>query len=132
MPEYNGILIRNCIDKSKAALSDAEYLLKDERKDVTLNRLYYAVFYIVQALAYKENFVTSKHSQLMGWFNKKFIHEDKIFPQRMYEIYKNAFINRQEADYELLTAFDMSIDQVKTYLEDSKYFVETVEKYLSL
>lgn len=66
MPEYNMILIKNCIDKSFTALNDVEYLLKDARKGAALNRLYYAIFYMVQALAHKENFVTSKHSQLMG------------------------------------------------------------------
>jgi uncharacterized protein (UPF0332 family) len=132
MAEYNALLIKNCIVKASAALSDAEYLLKDERKSLALNRIYYAVFYIVQALAYKDGFITSKHSQLMGWFNKKYIHEAKTFPQRLNEIYKNAFANRQEADYDLLTAFDLSVEQVQIYLEDSKYFVEVVWKYLSV
>lgn len=43
-----------------------------------LNRLYYAIFYAVAALAQKFNFITSKHSQLLGWFNREFIKTGKL------------------------------------------------------
>ena len=48
----------------------------------------------------------------------------------MNKIYKEAFINRQEADYELLTASEMTIEQIESSLKDCKYFIETVFEYL--
>ena len=70
---HKRILVKNCLNKSKQALSDAEYNLKDGRDATALNRIYYSIFYSVAALAYKSGFTTSSHSQLMGWFNKKFL-----------------------------------------------------------
>ncbi|MHB8579317.1 MAG: HEPN domain-containing protein [Ignavibacteriaceae bacterium] len=88
------ILIKNCILKSGEALSDAEYNLKDKRYSSALNRIYYAVFYSVMALAYKEGFTTSKHSQWISWFNKKYIYEEKIFDPLLKDIYKHAYKQR--------------------------------------
>lgn len=132
MSELNELLIKNCILKSKQALSDAELGLVNDRKTLVLNRLYYAIFYSVQALGYYEGFSTSKHSQLMGWFNKKFIYQDKTFPVEMNDIYRDAFMNRQEADYELLTASEMTIEQIENSLKDCKYFMKYVFEYLNI
>ncbi len=81
------ILIKLSIEKALQALVSAEDNLKNKQLETALNRNYYAIFYSVLALGYKFDFVTSKHSQLMGWFNKKFIHEDGIFNDRMLKIY---------------------------------------------
>ncbi len=105
MNEKQDEVINGFIIKSKEALFDAELAIKNNRLDNALNRIYYSVFYIVTALAYKENFLTSKHSQLLGWFNKKFIHEEKIFNEEFYIIYKDAFENRQNADYSLFLSY---------------------------
>jgi len=59
--------------------------------------------------------------QLMGWFNKKFIYEQKFFNKKMYQIYKEAYENRQEADYSISLIPDKEI-VVESY-NDSKLFV---------
>ena len=78
MPEQNELLVQNCIVKSKEALSDAIAVLAIGRKSLALNRQYYAIFYAAMALGHRNGFVTGKHMQLLGWFNKKFVHEEKI------------------------------------------------------
>ncbi len=132
MAELNELLVQNCIIKSKQALSDAELGLENGRKSLALNRQYYAVFYAALALGYKNGFTTAKHSQLMGWFNRKFIYQDKTFPVEMNDIYRDAFMNRQEADYELLTASEMTIEQIESLHKDCKYFIETVFEFLAV
>ena len=131
MPGSNERLVLNCIAKARGALSDAEYVIQDNRYNVALNRLYYAIFYAVQALAYNDDFITSKHSQLMGWFNKKFIYDQQIFPKRMNEVYSKAYMNRQEADYDLMNDDDYSGEEINLFYEDSKFFVSSVEEYLN-
>ncbi|MEI7812430.1 MAG: HEPN domain-containing protein [Ignavibacteria bacterium] len=74
MDEFKTILINNCINKSREAVEDAEFNFNNERISTALNRIYYSVFYSVLALAYKDDFITSKHLQLKGWFNKKYIY----------------------------------------------------------
>ena len=41
--------VKQRIAKSKVALDDAAYLMQDERYLAAVNRMYYAVFYIVTA-----------------------------------------------------------------------------------
>ena len=132
MPAHNELLVQNCIAKSKEARSDAEFGFVNGRKSLVLNRQYFAIFYAVMALGYKNGFTTAKHSQLMGWFNKKFIYQDKTFPVEMNDIYRDAFMNRQEAEYELLTASEMTIEQIESSLKDCKYFMKCVFEHLNV
>jgi uncharacterized protein (UPF0332 family) len=91
LEEFKQIQINNCIRKSEEALSDAIFSFENKRYSITLNRIYYAIFYSVLALAYKDNFITSKHLQLKGWFNKKYIYENKVLEERVLKIYQKAY-----------------------------------------
>jgi uncharacterized protein (UPF0332 family) len=71
------IFVKRYLEKSNEALIDAKINIENERFSAALNRIYYTIFYSVIALGYKENFITSKHKQLLGWFNKFYIHEIK-------------------------------------------------------
>jgi len=51
------------------------------------------------SLGYSENYITSKHKQLLGWFNKTYIYDKKIFSVELFQIYHNAYDNRMESDY---------------------------------
>ena len=118
------VLIINAIEKAQNAIKAAEYNIRNEFYSTCQNRLYYAV----TALAYKNDFVTSKHAQLMGWFNKKFIYEEKIFDEKLLQIYKEAFANRQRADYDFTYTVDK--DDVELAIKETKEFVKNIESYL--
>jgi len=122
------IFIKNYLEKSREALIDVELSLENNRLFVAQNRIYYAIFYSVMALEYLENFITSKHYPLMGWFNKKFVHEEKIFEKNMFKIYNNAFENRQKSDYSIAT--EPEKEDVIISFKDSKKFVEKVKSYI--
>lgn len=121
-------LIKYSVEKSRQALKSAQDSISSENFETAQNRIYYAIFYAVSALAYKNNFTTSKHKQLIGWFNKKFIHEEKIFDKKMLDIYKDAFLKRQKSDYEFLFFTDKN--EVESSLEEAVFFVEEIEKVL--
>ncbi len=128
MEQNKKFFIENYLKKSKEALIDTEINLKNDRLNNAQNRIYYAIFYSVVALGYCENFITSKHKQLMGWFNKKFIYENKIFNTNMYKIYKEAYENRQESDYSIFVK-PQKENVIKSF-DDSKIFIENVENYI--
>lgn len=67
------------------------------------------------ALGYKYDFVTSKHSKLMGWFNKKFIHKEHIFNEELYQICSKAFERKQKSDYDI--TYKVTYDTVKNLIE---------------
>jgi uncharacterized protein (UPF0332 family) len=121
-------LIKRTIIKSKQALLVARENIKNEHFEAALNRIYYAIFYIVTALAYKYDFRTSKHSQLKGWFNKKFIHEDKRLIPKLFETYEEAFLYRQKSDYDVL--YDPDVKTAKTLISEAKVFINEITKIL--
>jgi uncharacterized protein (UPF0332 family) len=132
MNEHNEILIKHSIEKSERAIISAEAAISNNDLHTALNRIYYAIFYSVMALGYKYNFTTSKHARLLGWFNKKFIHEDKIFPNEMYQIYKQAYDNRQESDYDLLEIDNIDQEEARLSLSKAKIFFENVKGHMNL
>lgn len=88
-----------CADEAKSAL-DNGFLFNAE------NRIYYSCFYAVTALALKNEFITSKHKQLIGWFNHYFI-KPGIIPIQYGRFYKSAFDKRQESDYDDYVTFEV-------------------------
>jgi len=130
MEEYKDILIKRCLEKSDEAMKYAEIALHDKALMTAFNRIYYAIFYTVSALARKHDYITSKHTSLMGWFNKKFIHEDKTFGKNLNEIYRVAFDLRQENDYEDDVLPD--IDKATELITDAKAFIKIVRKEINI
>jgi uncharacterized protein (UPF0332 family) len=127
MKQHKEILIKYSIEKSIRALDAAEKNLEIDL-NVSQNRVYYAIFYIVLALAYLDDFATGKHHKLMGWFNKKYIHEDKIFKSELSRIYSKLLSNRETFDYNV--SENPNYKEVQQDLEKAKFFVETVKEYI--
>lgn len=126
--EYSKIeLVKHRIQRAKESIDDAKLAIDNNRLLNAENRIYYAIFYAVSALAVKNDFSTSKHYQLMGWFNKNFI-KTKIVDEKFGKIYKRQFENRLESDYEDYVEF--SIEEVKNNFESMTNFVSEIEKLL--
>ena len=85
------------------------------------------MFYSLLALALKYRFETSKHSQLIGWFNKNFIHTG-IVEVKYGKLINEMFILRTKTDYEVYE--NPSLDQVNIYYQDMKLFISEIEKLL--
>ena len=121
------VLAEYSLEKSDKALLAAEEIAEKEYQ-TSLNRSYYAVFYIVLALGYLDGFKTGKHPQLMGWFNKKYIYEQKLFLPKYSEIYSQLMINRDKFDYDVSSIPDYT-NAIES-LESAKIFIETVKPYV--
>ena len=67
-------LIQYRLAEAKDTQADVELLISHDRLRAAINRIYYGMFYSLLALGLKYGFETSKHAQLIGWFNKEFIH----------------------------------------------------------
>ena len=66
-------LIKHYIEKTQSTIEDIKFFIENEKLLVAINRIYYGIFYMLSALAIKHQMSTSKHTQLIGWFNKNFI-----------------------------------------------------------
>jgi len=65
----------------------------------------------------------------MGWFNKKFIYEDKIFDSKWFAVYKEAYTNRQLSDYDFM--YEPNPDDILIMIKEVKNFIIVVEEYLN-
>ena len=123
------IFININIEKSDEALEYAELAISRNSVMTALNRIYYAVFYTVSALSEQHGFKTAKHSTMMGWFNKKFVYEEKVFDKKLSKIYGDVFMYRQKGDYD--TKMPADIETVKKLFINAKEFIETVRKEIN-
>jgi len=75
-----------------------------------------------------DEFTTGKHHQLMGWFNKKYIYEYKIFDAELIKIYQKLLLNRQKLDYDV--SENPQMENVLENLKMARYFVKIVKSYM--
>ena len=120
-------LIEYKINKAKETVKAAKLLIDHNLLSHAENRIYYSIFYIVSALALKYDFSTSKHKILLGWFNKRFVFTGKVSVE-IKNIYKDAFENRQESDYEDYKVFEF--EEVKTHFERMLKFINEIENLI--
>jgi uncharacterized protein (UPF0332 family) len=120
-------LVSYRMEKSKEAIKAAEILLKNEMLTFCINRVYYSMFYAVQALLAVDGVSFSKHGQVKGYFNRELI-KTMILPKELGQLYNKAFEYRQKFDY-----VDFAVperEMVLDYIEKSKDFYNEIEKYL--
>ena len=126
--EFREILMKVNIEKSDDSLKAADILIKENLLFIALNRIYYACFYTVTALAEKNDFKTAKHSAMLGWFHKKYIYQEKIFSTEIYKVYEETFKYRLKGDYDGL--YKTTLEETTDLLEKAKVFIKTVREYL--
>jgi uncharacterized protein (UPF0332 family) len=120
-------LINYRIQQAKETIELAEFLKNSGKLAVAVNRIYYGLYYSLTALALKNKFETSKHLQLIGWFNSEFITTTRI-DKRFGKTLRNAYQNRRKGDYDAFV--DFTLDEVETMLQDMKDFVNEIENYI--
>ena len=92
-------LIKYRIEQSEDTILDVKLLLENNRHRAAINRIYYGIFYSLLALGLAYEFETSKHAQLIGWFNKNFIHTNLI-DAKYGKIINKAYNRRTKGDYD--------------------------------
>jgi len=120
-------LIEHRVSKAMAAIDEVDFLINNNKLFLAVNRIYYGMFYILSALSLKYDFSTSKHQQLIGWFNKEFVATGKVEP-KYGKIIHNAFSNRSTGDYDDFAEFEE--DEVKTSFNELKDFIKTIKALL--
>lgn len=116
------------MEQAREALDDAGFLFANNRGSRSVvNRVYYAMFYAVLALLVTEPFQSSKHSGVIGYFNRRFMKEG-VFSQEIGKYLNLAFEARQEGDYREFS--NITKENVKELLENAKTFLDEVEKYI--
>ncbi len=127
MHERKMDLVQLRLKQAHEAIDDVEFLIQNERLTLAINRIYYGMFYSLLALAILFDFKTSKHAQLIGWFNKEFIKNQKI-ELRFSKIIQSAFHARSDGDYGVLTEF--SKEETLIRLDEMKDFIDKIDLFI--
>lgn len=105
----------------------ARFLAESQKLVIAVNRIYYGMYYALTALALANSFETSKHVQLIGWFNKEYIATKKL-ESKFGKILRNAFQNRTKGDYDAFISFTQQ--EVEIMLGEMIEFINEIKKVL--
>jgi uncharacterized protein (UPF0332 family) len=122
------ILIQYRLDQAEQTIGEVSKLIEMDLLNVAVNRIYYGIFYCLTSLALKFEFASSKHAQLIGWFNQTFIKTQQI-EVKYGKIIRDAYKNRSDGDYTPFISF--SKKDVQDMQKDMIDFIERINSYLS-
>jgi uncharacterized protein (UPF0332 family) len=121
-------LARYRLKQAEESIDEAAFLLQGKKSPRSvINRAYYAMFYSVLALLIFEPYSSSKHSGVLGYFNRRFV-KPGIFPEGLGRVINKAFDLRQRGDYREYE--EMSYELVRPFIDQSRIFVQAVRDYL--
>jgi uncharacterized protein len=116
------------LEQARESLDEATFLFSGEKSPRSIiNRVYYAMFYAILALLIFEPYSSSKHSGILGYFNRRFIKEG-VFDREMGRWVNKAFELRQRVDYR--EYFQVTRDQAADLLAKAQEFVFIVSSHL--
>jgi len=118
-------LIKYRLEKARNTLLDAKKYIKDATSESVVNRIYYAMFYAVNALLMTKGFSSSKHAGVLGIFNREIVNKG-LLEKELGKFYSEMLDNRQEGDYKDFVKFDK--EDVKVWLKKAEEFIDKVEK----
>ena len=111
-------------EKASNTLSDAKTFFPQTKAiESTVNRIYYAMFYAVNALLILKGLSSAKHSGIRAIFNREIIKTGIIDPEQG-KFYSEMYNNRQEGDYKDFVTFNR--DEVEIWLQKAEIFINRV------
>ena len=113
--------------KAKNTLKIAKQLYEQNYYNDSISRAYYAVFHSLQAILLTLGLSFSKHSGVIGAFNKEFIHKD-IFPKDFHKMTDLLFRDRQIGDYGYEEK--LNSDDAKQDITNAEIIIEAINRYL--
>ena len=92
------LLVEYRLAEAEETLRESEILLIQSAFRGSVNRSYYAMFYAVLGLLATHGLGTSKHSGVMGLFDREFV-KTGVFSKELSRSFHRAFNERQANDY---------------------------------
>ena len=116
------------VEKSDEALSEAQIMIENGKPEGTVNRCYYSIFYLVQALNFIKGVTAKTHQGTIIQFNKNFI-KTGIFEKKYNNILQKSLDQRLIGDYEI--GKRMSMELASEIFNDAIEFSKAVKTYLN-
>jgi len=116
------------IESAKKTFEAAKVLAENKFWNSAVNRLYYAVFYAVNALLVMNEIQTKSHSATKSQFSLNFVKTGK-FDKKYGKLLSELSDWRQKGDYENI--FDYDDDSVQPLFKPIHEMIELIEKEIN-
>jgi len=126
--EEKQTLVKYRLEQANESIKAAQLLFENKLFTSAMNRIYYSMFYSVQALLVLNEKAFSKHGQVKGYFNKEFI-KAGIFPKEFGKLFNIVFEYRQKFDY-----VDMLVpgeELISDYIVEAQKFIDKISSFLN-
>jgi uncharacterized protein (UPF0332 family) len=120
-------LVEYRLNQAFETIELTEFLVSNDKLVIAVNRIYYGMYYALTALALRNKFETSKHGQIIGWFNKEYVSSKKV-DSKFGKILRNAYQNRTKGDYDAFVNFTKI--EVETMLVEMSCFIKEIKRLL--
>ena len=128
MTDYDKKEVGGLIVKARETLANADYDVDGGYYAGAISRVYYAAFYVAEALLLTKGEFYKTHKGVIAAFGKAFI-KTGVFPVGFQKLLNDAFRVRMKADYE--TYFEISGDEVRALVREAVDFLAAAEEYLN-
>ena len=128
LPGERQAVISLRLQNADGALMDAGVLLDRGSLRGAANRIYYAVFHALSALALGDGKVFGKHQGIISFFHADCVRTGR-FEKKFGRIVQQAFEDRTEADYEDDVSF--SEDVLRTRIRDVSELIDLVKRFVT-
>lgn len=120
-------IVTYLMESAHNALDDAKFLLSDERLNATANRLYYACYYIVEALLISNGIQASTHQGVKSMFGAHFVLNEKV-DIRWSKFFSAVLSLRKTADYDFFVRYEK--DDIEPLMTQAGEFLTTIERLI--
>ncbi len=115
------------VKRAKEAIEEAKLLAEHGHWNTTLNRLYYAAFYMISAWLIYNDFKATSHNGVKTGFNSNLV-KTGLVDLKEGELYNKLFGLRESADYRDFQEYNEK--KVKPLMEDTQRFINKIEGLL--
>jgi len=112
---------------AEETLHAADVLLKEDLLRDAVNRAYYSVFYVAEALLNEKELRFKKHGTVHGSFSQHFV-KTGIFDSKYHKLLTKSFGQRMLGDYDELTRF--APEEVIAIIGQAGEFIQVAKRYL--
>jgi len=112
------------LNRARETIREVDVLIKNRFWNTAVNRMYYACFYAVSALMFKNEIHVLSHSGLRLKFGQLYVKTGKI-SKELGKHYSDLFEKRTKGDYN--DFFDFDEDTVLSLYEPSKRLINKIE-----
>lgn len=121
--------IKSLLSRAKRYVKSAKLLIKDGDYESSVSRMYYAMFFCVEALLLTKELSFSSHKAVISAFGEHFV-KTGLFPKSMSKSLINAFEKRQFGDYEF--TFVIEKEDAEEIFSQGKKFIQAITSYLKV